>query len=137
MADHAEILKRAAALSKSGHRTQARHLISQVLEEDPQNVTALWGLASITRDVNERHTMLLRILDIQPNNPRVKDALEKLYTQNPEQAVKMPHGRSIVNRGQALQRFPDVLMESLRSKRTDAARRSCLRLRCCLRQSTP
>lgn len=64
--------------SKNGDRATARRLLEQVIDLDENNEMAWIWLASSVNTVAERRACLQRVLQINPNNPRAREALQRL-----------------------------------------------------------
>lgn len=66
--------------AKSGNKLEARRLLEMVLERDDSNEQAWLWFASVVDTVRERRICLENVLEINPNNQRARQALEKLQT---------------------------------------------------------
>ncbi len=66
------------AASRRGDRATARRLLEEVVHADENNELAWMWLASAVTNMNERRACLERALEINPNNQRAKDAMERL-----------------------------------------------------------
>ncbi len=64
--------------ARSGDRAKARRLLEQVIEVDDSNELAWIWLASGVNTVRERRECLERVLQINPNNTRAREALSRL-----------------------------------------------------------
>jgi Tol biopolymer transport system component len=64
--------------AKSGDRATARRLLEQVIDVDENNEMAWIWLASSVSTVSERRACLERVLEINPNNTRAREALHRL-----------------------------------------------------------
>lgn len=79
MAENAQDkLKQGIAAAQRGDKTAARRLLQQVLTEDRDNELAWIWMASVVDSVEERRSCLERVLKINPNNARAKEALRRL-----------------------------------------------------------
>jgi len=64
--------------AKAGETTKARRLLSEVVRADGRNELAWIWLATVLGNASERRAALRRVLDINPNNTRARDALRQL-----------------------------------------------------------
>lgn len=71
-------LKQGIAAAQRGDKTVARRVLQQVLSEDRDNELAWIWMASVVDSVDERRACLERVLKINPNNARAKEALRRL-----------------------------------------------------------
>lgn len=66
------------AAARRGDRNTARRLLQDVIDVDPDNELAWIWMASCVTTLSERRNCLERVLEINPNNPRARQALEAL-----------------------------------------------------------
>lgn len=86
-----EKLKQAIAAAQRGDKTTARRMLQQVLGEDRDNELAWIWMASVVDSLDERRACLERVLKINPNNARAKEALRRLgYAPPGERAEESP-----------------------------------------------
>lgn len=71
-------LQRAIAAARSGDRTTARQMLREVIVKDPRNEKAWLWLATTSTSRSDKEKCLNRVLKINPNNQKAKEALEKL-----------------------------------------------------------
>ncbi|MFN8373030.1 MAG: hypothetical protein U0694_09155 [Anaerolineae bacterium] len=71
-------LKQGIDAARNGDRATARKLLQEVIRADPRSELAWMWLASTTDNVAERRACLTKALEINPNNTRAKEALDKL-----------------------------------------------------------
>ncbi len=71
-------LKTGIDAARNGDRATARRLLQEVIRADPRSEVAWMWLASTTDNVAERRACLSKALEINPNNTRAKEALDKL-----------------------------------------------------------
>lgn len=64
--------------ARSGSRATARRLLEEVIAEDSNNELAWMWLASVVTTLSERRSCLEKALQINPNNERAREALNKL-----------------------------------------------------------
>lgn len=64
--------------AKSGNRATARRLLEQVVSVDENNELAWIWLASSVNTVSERRNCLQKVLQINPDNARAREALQNL-----------------------------------------------------------
>lgn len=62
-------LKQAIDALNAGRRSEARELLTQILAADQRDVDALLWMAAASDTVDERRKWLLRVYEIDPNNP--------------------------------------------------------------------
>ena len=73
-----QLLKTGIEAAQSGNRIIARHILEQVVSKDPINEMGWLWLASVVDTVEERRESLQKVLSINPNNERARQALSKL-----------------------------------------------------------
>lgn len=81
MADNGDLQKKlqdGVDAARRGDRATGRRLLEEVVEQDPDNELAWIWLASCVNTLRERRECLERVLEINPNNPRAREALSKL-----------------------------------------------------------
>jgi hypothetical protein len=78
-----ELLQTGIDAARRGNRMVARRILQQVLEQDPNNELAWIWLASVAETTGQRRDYLERVLAINPNNERAKQALERLSRSAP------------------------------------------------------
>ena len=71
-------LKAGIEAAQQGDKKTARNLLKQVLAEDPNNELAWMWLASAVESLDERRACLQKVLQINPNNARAREALSRL-----------------------------------------------------------
>jgi WD40 repeat protein len=71
-------LKAGIAAAKAGNKAQARQILEQVLEKDENNETAWMWMAMVVDTPRDKRVCLEQVLDINPNNQRAREALERL-----------------------------------------------------------
>jgi hypothetical protein len=71
-------LQEAITLAQAGQRTEARRLLTEVVETDPTQEVAWMWLASVSTDREERIQFLERALTLNPNNPTTQQAYTQL-----------------------------------------------------------
>lgn len=79
-ADVSQMLQAGIKAAQAGNRAEARQLLIQVTEAEPENESAWLWLASISEYPEELLVFLNNILDVNPNNER---ALEWAHATNP------------------------------------------------------
>ncbi|MCL4252425.1 MAG: PD40 domain-containing protein [Anaerolineae bacterium] len=73
--DISQLLEQGIDAAKRGDRATGRRLLTQVLEADPANELAWIWLASCVNTLEDRKECLERVLEINPDNARAKQAL--------------------------------------------------------------
>lgn len=76
-----ELLRKGIEAARNGEKVNARYYLTQALEKDANNETALMWMASVTDAISERRGYLQRALDINPNNDRAREALRRIAAQ--------------------------------------------------------
>jgi hypothetical protein len=77
-----DILDNGIKAARNGDAETARKLLKQVLDEDPDNELALMWLASSVTSPAERRLYLQRVVRINPDNHRARQALAQLSTRH-------------------------------------------------------
>lgn len=70
------LLRQAERAAASGKRAAAQQLYEEILDEAPQNVEALLGLAAVTRDETEQQALYEQVLELEPKNETAEAALQ-------------------------------------------------------------
>src|SRR5258708_33254007 len=84
--DITNLLNAGIQAAKNKRRAEARRLLEQVLEADDANETAWMWFATVVDSPREKRICLENVLDINPNNQRAREALEKLGPATEEEA---------------------------------------------------
>jgi hypothetical protein len=77
------LLRTGIQAAQSGNKAVARAILEQVIEQAPDNELAWIWLASVVETTAERRDCLLKVLAINPNNERAKQALTRLQRVTP------------------------------------------------------
>jgi Tfp pilus assembly protein PilF len=77
MAKAQELLQQGLEALEAQNRDKARDLLTQAMEEDPNNVEIWVALSKATDDVDEKRIALASILQLDPNNAYAKAELAK------------------------------------------------------------
>ncbi|MFN8527285.1 MAG: hypothetical protein U0670_01585 [Anaerolineae bacterium] len=85
MASEVELLRSGVAALQSGNREGAIQALSQVVDLNPYNEQAWFYLAAADTDPFMRKRYLERVLELNPNNAKARDILDKLIAK--EQSV--------------------------------------------------
>ncbi len=83
-----EQVQRAYDLFKTGRRTEALHVLQQVILMDDKNVNAWWLMAHITQTPADQRVALDHVLRLNPNHAKAQKMLKQLVEQYPELAEK-------------------------------------------------
>lgn len=75
------VLERGISALKAGHKTEARGLLAQVIQQDPENAQAWLYLAAAVDTTAQRRTCLERVLALDPHNAVAQRALARLAAQ--------------------------------------------------------
>lgn len=78
---HQELLRQAVEAAKRGDIDNAVAKVKEVLEEDEENAKAWMLLARLTSNNDEKRIALATLLQLEPNNEKAKELLEKLDEQ--------------------------------------------------------
>ncbi len=73
-----QTLSDAITAVKAGRNQEARNILTGILANDPQNVSALLWMTQVAETINERREYLRRVLAIDPNNEPAKKGLAML-----------------------------------------------------------
>lgn len=73
-----EKLQEAADLYKKGNKSQALKLLTEIVQQEPNNSSAWYGMALCLDDLDKKIYCLERVLGIDPTHKRAKQILEKL-----------------------------------------------------------
>lgn len=98
------------AAAKAGDKARARQLLEEVISEQPNNELAWIWLASTVNTLKERRLALERVLQINPNNTRAQDALNKL-------AARTSQGKSSTQEVPAVEEIYQSQRASQRAQR--------------------
>jgi lipoprotein-anchoring transpeptidase ErfK/SrfK len=71
----AALMERGIAAARAGKRARAQRYFASVLEIDPSNEDAWYERAAVVDDPQERMAHLARVLTLNPNSQRARDAL--------------------------------------------------------------
>ena len=78
---HRELLRHAVEAARENDRDTALKNIKEVLDDDPKNTTALYLLARLTSDTDDKFDLLDRILEIDPDHQKAQNLWDKLEAQ--------------------------------------------------------
>lgn len=87
------LLRTGIQAAQSGNKAAARRLLEQVVEQDPNNELAWMWMASVVESAAERRSCLQKVLAINPNNERARQALDKLPQETPPPRRETPAPR--------------------------------------------
>lgn len=76
--DTNDLLNQGIEAAREGDKAQARKLFEQVLEADEENIKAWLWLYRVVDNENEKRICLTTVLNLDPGNEKVRQALEKL-----------------------------------------------------------
>jgi len=93
--DVQSLLNAGIQAAKAGNKIEARRLLEQVLEKDDNNEQAWMWFASVVDTPRERRICLENVLEINPNNTRARQALDKLIAAAPPTARPAAGGSSL------------------------------------------
>lgn len=89
-----QLLKQAIELAQAGQRDEARHLLEQIIAQDPRQSLAWLWLATVATNDEERISALLRVLELDPDNQTARAALDKLGVIVPPAGARTEAGTS-------------------------------------------
>lgn len=92
-----DLLLKGIQAARTGDRAGARRIFQQVLIADRTNETALMWMASLVDSIEERRNFLQRVLQLNPNNERAREALQRLGAGEsgiPRMTVTVPEART-------------------------------------------
>ncbi len=72
------LLRTAIQAAQGGNKAIARHILEQVIDQDPHNELAWIWMASVAETLDERRNCLQKVLAINPKNERAKQALARV-----------------------------------------------------------
>lgn len=81
-----ERVQQAYRLVKAGRRTEALHLLQQVILVDDQNVNAWWLMAYMVESPADKRAALEHVLRLRPNHSKARRVLARLLERHPELA---------------------------------------------------
>lgn len=83
-----EQMQRAHALIKAGRRTEALHILQQIILVDDQNANAWWLMVHAMDTPTDRRVALDHVLKLKPGHAKARAMLAQLIAQYPELAEK-------------------------------------------------
>jgi hypothetical protein len=100
-----ELMQQAYDSFRAGDRKHAVDLLTQLIQEEPKNVEAWYGLAICVQDVNLKIKCLRKVLTLNPDHAKAQKGLEQLVPPPPESAsaeeIPSPNGSALVDAGGA------------------------------------
>lgn len=93
--DIQSLLNAGIQAAKAGNKIEARRLLEQVLEKDDNNEQAWMWFASVVDTPRERRICLENVLEINPNNTRARQALDRLIAATPATPTSPAGGSSL------------------------------------------
>lgn len=90
MVDTDHVLKQGIAAARAGQRSEARQLLTRIIQADARNEQAWLWLAAVVDDPLQQRTCLQRVLDINPNNSRAQQGLAWINTRHPQTTIVNP-----------------------------------------------
>jgi ferric-dicitrate binding protein FerR (iron transport regulator) len=81
-------LQRGYELLKTGRRTQALHVLQQIILDDAQNVNAWWLMAHAVESPTDKQVALGHVLDVNPAHAGARRMMAELREHYPELAGK-------------------------------------------------
>jgi hypothetical protein len=89
--DLERLLSEGQAAAKRGDKETARRLLTQLVEQDPQNEQAWMWLSGVVSDPEEQQICLENVLVINPNNVKARKGLEYLRAKSTTHEGSQPH----------------------------------------------
>jgi hypothetical protein len=78
-----DALQRAYELVEAGQPEEARAILRELIETEPNNADVLWVYAYAVEDPEEARTVLQRLLEVDPEYPEAAELLKSLNNQFP------------------------------------------------------
>jgi micrococcal nuclease len=75
--DHKILMQQASDLFNQGNKEQAAKLLAQVINDDPGNAKAWYGMALSIDDIDKKRYCLKKALELKPGNRAVIEELQK------------------------------------------------------------
>lgn len=91
--DLQQTLRMGIEAARRGDKASAQVLLQQVVNADPNNELAWMWLASAVDSLEERRACLQRALQINPDNARAREALQRLQPDSPRAVSDTPRPR--------------------------------------------
>jgi dipeptidyl aminopeptidase/acylaminoacyl peptidase len=85
-----DLLRTGIQAAQSGNKAVARQILEQVIERDPDSELAWIWLATLADNLDERRAHLERVIAINPDNTRARQALEQIIAAPPAPATPAP-----------------------------------------------
>ncbi len=73
-----QLMRLGIETARAGHKTNARVIFRQVLDEDPDNERALLWMAAVADESMDRLRYLNAVLNVNPNNETALEQIEKM-----------------------------------------------------------
>src|SRR5512140_930687 len=88
MASSAQVLQRAVQAARAGRKIEARDLLIELVEREPQNEMAWMWLSGLVDSLEDRIIACENVLTINPANDKVRDYLADLQRQHADSLAK-------------------------------------------------
>jgi len=124
-----DVFKQAADLYKQGDKEQACRLLSELVDIEPRNASAWYGLAVCLNDQDRKVDCLHKVLEINPEHQKAKQLLERLDTK------VNPNFPEIIIKSEADMTDLDKYLNMLKSPKADTRYSACEELRVATKSS--
>jgi tetratricopeptide (TPR) repeat protein len=86
----ADLLHQGIAAARSGQKETARRLLTQVVEQDENNVAAWLWLSGVADSLDDREVCLENVLTLDPKHQVARKGLEQIWAQKGTSATRAP-----------------------------------------------
>jgi len=90
VASSVDLLQQGIAAAKSGQKETARRLLTQVVEQDENNLTAWLWLSGVVERLDDKQVCLENVLTLDPNNQFAHKGLNQIQAQKGTSAARTP-----------------------------------------------
>lgn len=87
-----ELMKQAVDLFRAGNKQDAESVLKEIIDRDPSNVDAWYGLALCIDDISQKKYYLEKVITLKPDHPKAKELLKQFFNQSTEQKQETPIG---------------------------------------------
>jgi hypothetical protein len=81
------LYQQAVECFKAGDKPKTKLLLEEFIKSEPNNADALFGLSMCSNTFDHRKYYLERVLAINPNYPKAREALDKLIAEQPKVTI--------------------------------------------------
>src|SRR5512138_572581 len=101
MASSTEVLQKAIQAARAGRRIEARDLLIELVEQEPQNEMAWMWLSGLVDSLEDRIVACENVLTINPANEKVRTYLAELQRQHAAALAKKDRDDAVALLNQA------------------------------------